>query len=109
MTTEINEIDRQLEVAMNTQDHAAYAASARVHWPEALLKLREAMEMLDEANARVLRCCKQLEMADRLHDAGHAFVQSMVKHGPDSPNSDVASAAFFITLAEYRESKERAQ
>lgn len=105
--TEINEIDRQLDVAMNTQDHAAYAASARVHWPEALLKLREAMEMLDESNARILRCCKLIEAANTLHDTGHAFVQSMVKHGPDSPNSDVASAAFFIALGEYREAKER--
>lgn len=107
--SELEEIDRQLDVAINMQDHAAYMASARVHWPEALLKLREAMEMLDEANARVLRCCKQLEMADRLHEAGRKFCQAMINHGPESPNADEAAGAFFICQGEYQEAKERSR
>lgn len=103
----MDDIDRELDIAVNAQDHAAYLASARVHWPETLLRLRESMEMLDEANARILRAAKLIEAADRLQSAGEAFVQSMVRHGVDSPENDVVSAAFFITLGEYREAKER--
>lgn len=107
--SELEEIDRQLDVAINTQDHAAYMASARVHWPEALLKLREAMEMLDEANARILRVSKLMEMADRLYEAGNTFVRALVKYGPSSPDADVAAGTFFITQGEYQEAKERAR
>lgn len=102
-------LDQLLDVAMNTADHAGYLAAARVHWPEALLDLREAYELIDEANARILRAAKQLEMADRLYEAGRKFCEAMVKHGPSSPESDVAAGTFFITQGEYREAKERAQ
>jgi len=105
--TQLDEIDRELDIALNAQDHAAYLAAARVHWPETLLKLREALEMLDEANARILRTSKLLEMADHLHLTGVAFCRAIIKHGPESPESDVASAAFFITQGEYVEAKER--
>jgi len=107
--TQLDEIDRQLDVAINTQDHAAYMASARIHWPQALLDLREAIEMLDEANARILRVSKLMEMADRLHGAGVNFSEAMIKHGPSSPESDVAAAAFYICQGEYQEAKERAR
>lgn len=105
--TKVDEIERLLDIATHAHDHVAYAAAARVHWPQALLDLRDTLEELDDANSRLLRAAKLMEAAHRLYEAGSTFIQSLVRHGPDSAENDVAAAAFFIAQGEFNEARER--
>lgn len=97
----IEEVERALVTAINAQEADAYAAAARVHWPEALLSLRELHAELENANAEILRREKQLHLADELQKSVTRYSYAIVKHGPY--NVEGEAGQMFKTLELYRE------
>ena len=71
------ELDAELNLAINTTDHEAYAAKARVAWPSVLLELRQAMDDLDELSVQRLRDSRLIMAGDQLAIAIHEFMTSM--------------------------------
>lgn len=97
----IEEVERALVTAINAQEADAYAAAARVHWPEALLSLRELHAELENANAEILRRERQLQVADTLQKAVTTYSYAIVKWGPYNIESE--ASGMFKALELYRE------
>lgn len=95
------ELDKELNIAINEVEHPGYMAAARVQWPEALLQLREAYEALDKASARILSQMKRLEAADRLAWRATDYIMAFVRKGPF--NCDEPARALIKAMHEYKE------
>lgn len=95
------DVERALQVAISCQDHDAYAAAARIGWPDALFDCKELMGRLEDADAEILRRERLLQVADLLELAVHAYVVQYVKQGPEY--TDEEASAMINALRRYRE------
>lgn len=93
MTTRIDDVDENLKVAITYSNHDAYAAAARVGWPDALLDLKEALHELDVVNTFLLRRTREVHAADQLLLAIAAFLR----------DDRLTNAELVRAMAEYRE------
>jgi hypothetical protein len=95
------DVKRALEIAIGYQDHDAFAAAARIGWPDALLELQDVIHELDDANSTLLRQMKQLVKADELVRAWLAYVKRFVKAGPY--DTDKEFTTLVQAVEEYQE------
>ena len=95
------EIEEALKVAISAQDHDAYAAAARIGWPDALLDLRERIAEIDDLSATLLKQHKALMAADTMVQAAHAYIVRFAKFGPY--NADKEASKLIEAMQEYRE------
>lgn len=70
----MGEIDEDLKVAIDCHDHVAYAAAARVGWPNALLELKECIFEQDFLSSQLLRRMREVAAADQLAMAVDAYL-----------------------------------
>ncbi len=86
-------VDMELDIAINEQLHDAYAAAARVRWPEALLQLRQCLECCDKASGEILRRHKALTAGDELAQNIDQFVLAVVNGQPTGPTAKLVIEA----------------
>jgi len=97
----LDEVERRLQVAIGYQSHEAFAAAARIGWPDALLDLKEAYLELDDANALLLRQMRMLVKADEMVKAWGAYAKGLVKVGPFDVDKEFT--AVVNAMEEYQE------
>ena len=97
----VEDVKRALEIAIGYQDHDAFAAAAKIGWPDALLDLQEAIHELDDANSTLLRQVRMLVKADEMMRCWLAYAQRFVKVGPY--DTDREFTALVKAVEEYQE------
>jgi len=102
-------LDEELDFAINEKDLATFTETALVRYPEALLRLREAKEIINvfrcEAGDRervVIQQIKQLAYADGLAQAVDAYIKAEVKE----EGQDQAAETLLLAVKAYKASRE---
>lgn len=79
----VRDIAEDLKVAITAQDHVAYAAAARIGWPDALFDLQEAKHECDMLSTFLLRRTREAAMADQIVIAMDRYFAQSATSSPE--------------------------